>query len=296
MPHQAWSPIRADRVGAIVGRRVVEVSTRMTTAYAAGIGALDEIYLDDARPEGVVAPLSYIVALEWPVLVAPDYLEAIGRDAVTVYEGLVHAFQDSAFARPVRPGMKLEVCGRITEISPTPAGTLVVCKVRTVELPGGDLVGESWFGSLFRLTPSDGLPATLEHRPLLRARADLPEHEDKVRTYIDIPRGLPHVYTECAQIWNPIHTERAYALASGLPDIILHGTCTWAIAMQRLAAVYRPRHTLPFRRFAARFSRMVIPGTNATLEHAKPRDGSVSFVVRNAEGELALTHALAELA
>ena len=27
------------------------------------------------------------------------------------------------------------------------------------------------------------------------------------------------MYTECARIWNPIHTDRAVALAAGLPDI-----------------------------------------------------------------------------
>ena len=43
------------------------------------------------------------------------------------------------------------------------------------------------------------------------------------------PATAAHVYTECARIWNPIHTDVAYARAAGLPDIILHGTATLAL-------------------------------------------------------------------
>jgi acyl dehydratase len=46
---------------------------------------------------------------------------------------------------------------------------------------------------------------------------------------IPIPKQMPHVHSECAGVWNPIHTERAVALAAGLPDIILHDTATWAL-------------------------------------------------------------------
>ena len=51
---------------------------------------------------------------------------------------------------------------------------------------------------------------------------------------IPVPAHLAHTYTECAHIWNPIHTDRAVALAAGLPDIILHGTATLALAVSAL--------------------------------------------------------------
>ena len=38
-------------------------------------------------------------------------------------------------------------------------------------------------------------------------------------------------YTECAQIYNPIHTEPSVAKAAGLPDMILHGSATKAMAL-----------------------------------------------------------------
>ena len=38
-------------------------------------------------------------------------------------------------------------------------------------------------------------------------------------------------YTECARIYNPIHTEPSVAKAAGLPAIILHGSATKAISL-----------------------------------------------------------------
>jgi hypothetical protein len=45
---------------------------------------------------------------------------------------------------------------------------------------------------------------------------------------VDVSAGAAHTYTECARIWNPIHTDRAVARRAGLPDIILHGTANLA--------------------------------------------------------------------
>ena len=62
---------------------------------------------------------------------------------------------------------------------------------------------------------------------------DPPRHEEKLKPIGDIAVGATaaHVYTECARIWNPIHTDVAYARAAGLPDIILHGTATLALSV-----------------------------------------------------------------
>ena len=45
---------------------------------------------------------------------------------------------------------------------------------------------------------------------------------------VPIGAGAAHVYTECARIWNPIHTDTAVTAKAGLPGIILHGTATLA--------------------------------------------------------------------
>ena len=77
-----------------------------------------------------------------------------------------------------------------------------------------------------------GLPLESERAPEV-PKLDL-DVERCTRTAVPIAREMPHAYTECASIWNPIHTERAVALGAGLPDIILHGTATWALAGREL--------------------------------------------------------------
>jgi acyl dehydratase len=287
-------PVRSDGLGARFGAHKLAITKRRTMAYAAGIGAADGRYLDDARRQGVVAPLGIVAALEWPVFESEDYLAAIGRTPATAFNGLVHGAQVSHFARPIRPGDRLEIAARIVEMRETRAGALVTSRIDTADAASGAPVATGWFGALYRGTPLDGAPGTAEEVPALRAVAGI-EHAAHVFD-ISVAKAQAHLYTECAGIWNPIHTEREYALASGLPDIILHGTCTWAMALERIAAGFAPDSPLPFRAFGARFSAPVIPGDTVRVEASDPRQGCVAFVVRDAGGGLALSHGFAELA
>nr|WP_294501190.1 MaoC family dehydratase N-terminal domain-containing protein [uncultured Rhodopila sp.] len=77
-------------LGANLGRRIVDIDKRRILSFAAGIGSAAPIYLDDARPGGIVAPPTFTVALEWPMLMSPAYLGAIGRDETSAFDDLVH--------------------------------------------------------------------------------------------------------------------------------------------------------------------------------------------------------------
>src|SRR6185295_14411140 len=85
-----------------------------------------------------------------------------------------------------------------------------------------------------------------------------------------------HVYTECARIWNPIHTDPEYARAAGLPGIILHGTATLALSVSRL--------TKAAKRVRCRFAGMVLmPGTLTV--HASRVGDEILFETRDAGGK-----------
>lgn len=289
--------IRSGSIGLDMGGYTIDVTPRMTLAYAAAIGALEEVYFDDARPEGIVAPPPFIVSVEWPVMISPQYIAGIGMSDDTLFNDLVHAFQDSFFRRVIRPGDRLHVRGCIAQVRKTSAGALVVCRITTRDAVSGDLVAEGWFGSLFRGVAVDGEPGAAVETPSLRDEAGL-EGPGVERVTIQIPRGLPHIYSECARIWNPIHTERKFALQKHLPDIILHGTCTWAQACLTIIRAHAGGIPSRLRRFGGRFSRMVIPGSHIVVEHrADPASwGVVHFAVRNAAGDLAITNGVAEIA
>ncbi len=98
----------------------------------------------------------------------------------------------------------------------------------------------------------------------------------------EVPAGLAHVYTECARIWNPIHTDVAVARDAGLPDIILHGTATLALAV---SGILRHTGTDPrdVRRVTGRFTGMVSLPSRLTIRAAKAPEGR-AFVFEAAGG------------
>jgi acyl dehydratase len=265
-------------------------------AYAAGVEAEEACYLDDLRPAGVVAPPPFCVSLEWPVVNGSRKREITGTSPQEAW-GAIHVQQDSTFHRAVRPGDRLLTTGRVVKIKPTRAGTLVVLRLDTRDQRSAQPVVTSFSSTIFLRIPLEGTPGALEEPPALRAEAAMGV---PVQGGVALPtnRRMAHVYTECAGIWNPIHTERRVAVEQQLPDVILHGTCTWALAGMELIRRCAEGDPLRLRRLAGRFHGMVIPGTTIGLEYgAQPGEpGKVQFTVTNARGELAVSHGIAEFA
>jgi acyl dehydratase len=160
----------------------------------------------------------------------------------------------------------------------------------------GEPVATTWHGTLFRDVEVEG-PDAWADRPEPVAGLDggaEPDGEER----IPIPATLGHVYTECARIWNPIHTDAAVAASVGLPGIILHGTATLALAVSALvrrAAAGDPERV---RRIAGRFAAMVALPSEVTLQvlpAPEEAPATVRFQVRNAAGDLAIRDGLLEL-
>jgi len=116
-----------------------------------------------------------------------------------------------------------------------------------------------------------------------------PSTAGETRTYpLEVASGLAHTYTECARIWNPIHTDRAVALNAGLPDIILHGTATLALAVSAVVNHLLggdPRRVV---RIACRFAAMVPMPTTLQLRVTHITSDACWFDVANADGRLAI--------
>jgi acyl dehydratase len=107
------------------------------------------------------------------------------------------------------------------------------------------------------------------------------------------------VYTECARIWNPIHTDRAVAMGAGLPDIILHGTATLALAVSRVLRREPAEAAHRVRRITCRFTGMVrlpsaitVQGLGETTERASR---VIAFQVLTEDGHPAVHKGLIEI-
>jgi len=284
-------PAHTAAAGSELDLNNVAMTTRMALAYAAGIADTSTRVFDDDREGGIMAPPQFCVTLEWPVVNGKLSRGVVGMQPEEQVRS-VHAIQDSIFHQPVRPGMNLSTTGRIAAIRRTRAGSLTVTKLSTVDVDSGEAVVTSWSSGIARNVEVVGEDVTLEGPP------PLPEGSGEVMEEIEIfiPREMPHSYTECADIWNPIHTEREVAIGSGLPDIILHGTATWALAGREIMRACCNGDPDGLKRLHGRFTAMVIPGSTIRVELHKPLDGAVGFTVYNEEGAAAVSNGIAVIA
>jgi acyl dehydratase len=248
--------ISADIVGRGVAPQRVRVDKRWIMAYNAALGEVSEV----AHP---LFPVCY----EWPV--NRSLREATGLQALNAH--LVHAQHDLTSHRPVKEE-ELVVSGSIVAVAQRRPGAFVVMRMQAYGA-NGDAVSTTDYGMLYRGVTLEGGERSVA--PI----EDPPRHDSTLDPAgeIAVAATAAHVYTECARIWNPIHTDRAYARAAGLPDIILHGTATLAFSVSalKLGQVKRVR---------CRFGGMVLMPSVLTV-HASRIGDAIAFETRNAQGE-----------
>ncbi|HVS13457.1 MAG TPA: MaoC/PaaZ C-terminal domain-containing protein [Thermoanaerobaculia bacterium] len=281
-------PVRSGVVGKLLGERLRTLEARELLAYAAGIGDDSPAVLDDAS-DTLIAHPAFCVSLEWPVISAPGARDLFGLAPEETRRG-VHVGQDSTFHRSLRPGMRVLTRGRFTAVRATGAGALVTARLETLDAGTAEPLVDTWTTSIYRGVAVAGDDRSEGEPPELPEVTPKPEEESSAG--IDLPRTFPHVYTECAAIWNPIHTERRVALAAGLPDILVHGTATWALAGREVIRRHAPDEPGRLRRLAGRFRAMVTAGTPIDVRTGALRrlgtDLAVPFRVLDAGGRAAL--------
>lgn len=285
-------PLNADIVGRTLPEQTIKITPRMLLAYAAGIGELSPICADDTHA-GFMAVPAFAVSPEWQVIIA-NRSTGLGLQPDEAVRG-VHAGQNTTFAAPIRPGIAARVSGQVVEVRQTGAGALARTRLDITNAETGDVLTSTLTTSMYR-----GVAVAGEGRAL-PGIADVTEAAPSAATGEDVTlpldRLFAHRYTECANIWNPIHTERAVALAAGLPDIIVHGTALWALAGRVLTERYAPNAPQRLTSLNGRFSAMVLAGDPITIRHALgPNPGEIAFTVLNTQGKEAISRGLATFA
>jgi acyl dehydratase len=265
--------IAAASVGTLAGPLVQTIDARWLMAYAAALGEVDPRYFDTTRPDGPAAHPLFPVCYEWPLLVAVRE-RAIGDAG----RRGVHAAHRLLLHRPVRAGDELTTTARITAVAPRRSGTLVVVRLLTTD-GAGRPVTTTDYGSIYRGVATDAVPGPAE-RPSAAAPSPLVRWSERV----DVGPPLAHVYSECARIWNPIHTDLAVAREAGLPGPILHGTATLALAVSRVVARDLGGDPAVARGVSARFSGMVPASARLTVRALERRPDAIAFDAVDAAG------------
>ena len=270
--------IPAKIVGVEVGALSQSIDARWLMAYAAGLGETDPRYYDTRAPAGPVAHPMFPVCYEWPAVLA--------LRAKTIKEELsplgVHATLHTVIHRRPETGDRLLTRASVIGVRPSRAGTSVLMRIATVDRNGRPVTTTD-YGSVFRGVSTESATASaVEPLPRLAAPA-----EDAVRWSGAVPVGAwaAHVYSECARIWNPIHTDVAVARAAGLPGPILHGTATLALALSTLIARDLGGEPTRVTEIQARFTGMVELPSRVTVRGRGRAGGLIAFDAVNERGE-----------
>jgi len=235
----------ASMVGASVGPIAHEIDARWLMAYAASLGETDPRYFDTLSSEGPLAHPVFAVCYEWPAAVAL-------RDktiAADLQPQSVHATHQLTLHRAPRAGDTLHTTARVLELASRRSGTLVVSRFETVDAHG-EPVSTTDYGSVYRDVALTGTPKghrqpeAPESAGAGASKASgVPSEEAPAgagavdwQEPVEVTASAAWVYTECARIWNPIHTDVAVAKRAGLRAPILHGTATLALAVSRVVA------------------------------------------------------------
>lgn len=264
-----------------------EIDARWTMAYAAALRDERSEYFDTTTADGIVAHPAFVVCPEWAAIV--NSRESSLAQGVTAAEMLtsVHATHDTTIHRLVRPGDVLSTSLEIVGLVNKSPGAMSTMRLQTVDADGAPVA----------TTTQDGIYLGVQAASADVADPQRPEPLNPERigdpAVVSVPvfAGDAHTYTECARIWNPIHTNKQVALDSGLPDIILHGTANLAHGVTAALAAHELSPT-SVRRISCRFASMVrLPSTITVLIWPTVAHGdgtAVPFEVRNADGDPAV--------
>ena len=282
--------LSASMVGSKAGPYVHDIDARWLMAYAAALEETAPEYFDTARPEGLVTHPLFSVCYEWPAAV--ELRAQLTSEDIAARS--VHATHNLVIHRPVKAGDRLETTATVTLIEQRSPGAYQVTRFETVDQRGTP-VTTTEYGSIYRGVSIDPAPGPV------RPKGSAPMENDSCiwSTSVPLSAGLAHVYTECARIWNPIHTDRAVAIGAGLPDIILHGTATLALAVSQVLRREPAEAGRRVRRIACRFTGMVrlpsaitVQGLGETTERASR---VVAFQALTEDGRPAVHKGLIEI-
>jgi len=256
--------------GSVAGTEVGALSTsldaRWMMAYSAALGVEDPRYYDTLAEDGPIAHPLFSVCYEWPAVLA------LRAKAVRESWALlgVHSTHHVIIHRLPTVADRLLTRAQIIVVRPSRAGTLVVARLSTVDRNGRPVTTTD-YGSVYRGVATEG-EARVQTEPLVRPS---PPASARPRWSAPVPVGsrAAHVYSECARIWNPVHTDIAAARSAGLAAPILHGSATLALAISQVIRQDLDGDPARVREIAVRFTGLVfMPSTFTVRGHGRAGD------------------------
>ena len=247
----------------------VQVDWRSIMNYAAAVNDDNPKYFNDESENGIVAHPMFPVAVTWPIMEhLSDYINS-DNFPIRVFATVVHYYEHLKIYRLIRPNDEIKIQGKIIAILPHRAGTHVTLRLDATD-KNNNLIFTEYNGGMLRgvkcVGDGEG-EKSLPNRTILKTD-DEPVWKQNV--YIDKLRSF--VYDGCTDIVFPIHTSKKFAHFVGLPDIILQGTATLAIAVKEIVNAESERDPNRVQEIACNFSSMVFLDSNISIEMKKKKE------------------------
>ena len=279
--------IYTDDVGTMTVSKTTLLDSRTTMAYASSINDANPRYFDDLSERGLMVHPAIAFSLQWASRFRPDQkidprVAAFG----------VHASTDLRIYRPFRAGEAVTTQGKLIQKRQISPGVYNIEKYKMVS-SSGELIAELYYNGITRGGKLEGADAIVENEPEL-PQIEAFESESLWRREILVGLHAGQQYTECAQIYNPIHTEPSVARAAGLPDIILHGSATKAMALMTVVDECLGGDAERVTRLTGQLRGMVLMDSSIAVEclahEAIGDEVRIAFRVVNDKGEPAISN------
>lgn len=284
-------PLSTNIVGARSGPIQCDLDRRWAMNYAASIDDRSDVLYDTRKGPIPVHPM-FLAHPEWE---SQKQLRELTCLDANEQSRAVQVTHDSQLYRPLTSGMVLTTEATVIGVERRRAGAWSTVRYTTTS--EGELIASTTVAALYRGVEVDG-----DDRPAPpQSPLDAPEGDkgEQVVEVLDLPSTACHLYSECARIWNPIHTDLGIAAAAGLPGLILHGTATLAKAVSAITRKLTGGSPENITRISGRFQAMVIVPTSLTLTfQTQTLDASgkqrVMFTVLTPSGDQAITGGIVE--
>jgi acyl dehydratase len=241
-------PLNFDLVGKAYPPVEVAVTAEQMERYARACGDLKECYF--VGPGQVASPL--FAAVPGLCLLAT----IVGDPELGVDNPLavIHGEQEMVYHRPLRPGDQVVMKPSLEDIEDKGRNAVLRGKL-AMSAEDGEPVADLYATIVVRGGGSgaERPPSERAAPPRGKVVATFSKHVDDV---------MPARYAEASGDHNPIHLDAAVARAVGLPGVINHGMGTLALVAAGLVDAVAGGDVSRLRRLAARFTDMVVPGTD----------------------------------
>lgn len=264
------------------------ITAEESKKYAFGYNEELPLFLDESRPEGIIAPPMFTVKYAGTSIVNaffdPDFNVNFAR--------LVHGEQEIEWLGPVKPGDTITTVLKIGSVEEKSSGELF-----TTESNSKNQNGETVVRMISTFFIRGEKTRGAQKKP---AKEAPPERDYAFTQDMKVKENQTYIYAEGSGDHNPIHVDPEFAKKVGLPGIILQGLCSMAFCFKAVQDSFCEKDPLRVRRLRVRFAKPVLPldtvTTRAWVEKEKEGDITVlGFEAVNQQGDVVIKNGMAEV-